>query len=353
MDTLMRAAVWTATDTLDVTDVPVPDVPEGWALVEVAATGICGTDLAIVHGAHPRARHGLVPGHEIAGRVVRAGDGGPGVGALVVAEPLISCGTCLACRSGASHVCRELGLYGIDVPGSMATYVALPPAVLHEVPAHVDPQVAALVEPLAVAVHAVRLSGLQPGDSVAVYGAGPIGVLVGLVARHAGAARVVVAEPNAWRRGVAEDLGLVAVPGTAELLAALDEPTGGEGADVTFDSAGHPAVSLDLTRVTRVLGRVVVVGVHKKPAEVDLRDVCFKEQTVVGVRVYTTDDVREAVRLVADGSLGLERFPLTTFPLSQAAEAVAAAASGDGVLKVLVVPDAPADAPAEVAEVDA
>lgn len=341
----MSAVVWTGPDAVEVREVPLPEVPDGWVLVRVAYNGICGTDLAIVHGAHPRARHGLVPGHELSGWVERAGASGPGVGELVVARPLISCGTCRACASGSPHVCRELGLYGIDTPGAMADYVALPPEVLHPVPATVDARTAALAEPLAVAVHAVALSGLVPGDTVGVLGAGPIGILTALVARHAGAARVVLAEPSAWRRSVAADLGLDVVPEGGTLTGSVRDVTGGEGADVVFDSAGHPAVAPELTTATRVLGRIVVVGVHKQPAPIDLRDVCFKEQTLLGVRVYTTEDVDRAIELLASGALGLDRFPTRAFALTDAAAAVEAAAAGTGCLKVLTTPlDGKADA---------
>jgi (R,R)-butanediol dehydrogenase / meso-butanediol dehydrogenase / diacetyl reductase len=335
----MTAAVWEGPDTVAVRELPVPEVPAGWALVEVLYDGICGTDLAIVHGAHPRAVAGLVPGHEIVGTVVRAGDGGPAAGAVVVVEPLISCGRCRACRAGATHVCRDLELYGIDAPGGLARYVALPPSVLHDLPAGVDPRVGALVEPLAVAVHAVSTARVSPGDVVAVAGGGPIGVLTALVARQAGAARVVVSEPSAWRRGVLADLGLTAVPEGRTLAEAVGEVTDGEGADITFDAAGHPAVAPELTAATRVLGSVVVVGVHKAPAPVDLRAVCFKELSVRGVRVYTRADVVRAIELVASGELGLERLPVRVFPLTEISAAVAAAAGGDGALKVLVTPD--------------
>src|SRR5665811_836311 len=188
----MKAAVWTATDQVEVTDVPLPEVPNGWALVKVAYNGICGTDLAILHGKHPRATAPLIMGHEISGWVERAGATGPDAGTLVVAEPLISCGECRSCKNGLTHVCRRLGLYGIDAPGGMAQYVALPPEVLHAVPDGVDLRMATLAEPLAVAVHALERSGMERGDVVAVYGAGPIGILTALVARHEGAAAVVI-----------------------------------------------------------------------------------------------------------------------------------------------------------------
>jgi 2-desacetyl-2-hydroxyethyl bacteriochlorophyllide A dehydrogenase len=334
----MTAAVWEAPDVVTVRDVPLPDVPAGWALVEVVFNGICGTDLAIVHGKHPRAEKGLVPGHEIVGTVVRAGSSGPVEGATVVVEPLISCGRCQACRTGATHVCRDLQLYGIDAPGGLARFVALPPDVLHEMPPGVDVRVGALVEPLAVAVHAVTTAAVGQGDVVAVAGGGPIGALTALVARHAGAAHVVVSEPSEWRRGVLADLGLTVVPAGRTLTDVVLELTEGEGADVTFDAAGHPAVAPELTSATRVLGTVVVVGVHKAPAPVDLREVCFKELVVRGVRVYTRDDVVRAIELVADEALGLERLPTRAFHLSDVAAAFAAAVDGTGALKVLVTP---------------
>lgn len=341
----MKAAVWTATDEVAVAEVAMPHVPEGWALVRVAYNGICGTDLSILHGKHPRAQAPLVMGHELSGWVERAGASGPAEGALVIAEPLISCGECKACRDGHAHVCRRLGLYGIDTAGGMAQYVALPPEVLHEVPAGVDPRTAALAEPLAVAVHAVALSGMEQGDTVAVYGAGPIGILTALVARHEGAGHVVITEPSPWRREVAEGMGFTVVPEGSTMAEALAPLTDGEGADTTFDSAAHPSVAAELTAVTRVLGRIVVVGVYKQPTPVDLRDICFKEQSVVGVRVYTSADVTRAIELIASDALGLDGFPTKAFALEDVTAAFDAATSGQDCLKVLLTPlDGAADA---------
>ncbi|WP_430867233.1 zinc-dependent alcohol dehydrogenase [Demequina aurantiaca] len=336
--TEMTAAVWTGPDAVETRRVPMPEVPEGWALVRMAYNGICGTDLAILHGKHPRAQAPLIMGHEMSGWVQTAGATGPAAGALVVVEPLLSCGDCKSCRDGNAYVCRNLGLYGIDTPGGMAEYVALPPEVLHEVPAGVDPLTASLAEPLAVAVHAVSLSGMAKGDTVAVYGAGPIGVLTALVARHEGAGTVVITEPSAWRRSVAKDLGFTVVPEGSTMAETLAPLTDGEGADTTFDTAAHPSVAAELTDVTRVLGRIVVVGVYKAPSAINLRDVCFKEQTVSGVRVYTTPDVTRAIELIASGALGLDTFPTKTFGLDQVGAAFDAATSGQDFLKVLVTP---------------
>lgn len=334
----MTAAVWTGPNTVETRQVDLPEVPEGWALIRMAYNGICGTDLAILHGQHPRAQAPLIMGHEMSGWVERAGASGPAAGALVVVEPLLSCGDCKSCRDGNAYVCRNLGLYGIDVPGGLAQYVALPPEVLHEVPATVDPRTASLVEPLAVAVHAVDLSGMDKGDTVAIYGAGPIGVLTALVARHAGAGQVVITEPSAWRRSIAEGMGFTVVAEGSTMAQTLASLTDGEGADTTFDTAAHPSVAAELTDITRVLGRIVIVGTYKEPSAINLRDVCFKEQTVSGVRVYTTANFSRAIDLIASNELGLGGFPTKAFGLDQIAAAFDAAVSGQECLKVLVTP---------------
>ncbi|GAB7191647.1 alcohol dehydrogenase catalytic domain-containing protein [Kineococcus sp. NUM-3379] len=333
----MRAAVWTGPDRVEARRVPVPQVPDGWALVRTELTGLCGSDFSILHGTHPRAAAPLVMGHETVGTVVTAAPGGPAAGTRVVVEPLITCGTCRPCTSGSSHVCRHLGLYGIDAPGSLAELVALPADRLVPVGPHVPVREAALAEPLAVAVHAVARAGLRGGERVAVFGAGPIGVLTALVARHAGA-QVLVAEPSAPRRAVATALGF-AVADPADPLASVLAATGGDGADVVFDSAAHPAVAALLPRAARVQGTVVLVGVYKRPVEVDLQAVGFAELTLVGVRVYTRADVERAVDLLESGVLGLDRVPVEVFALEDTDLAFGVAMSAGAVLKVLVSPD--------------
>lgn len=333
----MAAAVWAGPGKIETRRVPVPELPEGSALVRVEYTGLCGTDFSILQGTHPRAQAPLIMGHEITGVVEVPGAGGPPAGTRVTVEPLITCGRCRPCRDGFPHVCRNLGLYGIDAPGSLAEFVALPAGALVPVAAHVPARQAALAEPLAVAVHAVNRSGLQGGEHVAVFGAGPIGILTALVARHAGAT-VLISEPSEERAAAARSLGFETVPPGADPVHAVKTATGGDGADVVFDTAGHPAVAAVLPAAARVRGTVVLVGVHKKPAEVDLQAVTFAELTVVGVRVYTRADVEHAVGLLETDALGLGRLPVRVFALADAAAAFAMAMSAGPVLKVLVTP---------------
>jgi (R,R)-butanediol dehydrogenase / meso-butanediol dehydrogenase / diacetyl reductase len=193
-------------------------------------------------------------------------------------------------------------------------------------------------------VQAVARSGSVSGGTVAVYGAGPIGILVALVARHEGAAAVVITEPSPWRREVAARLGFTVVAPGSTMAQTLAPLTDDEGADITFDCSAHPSVAAQLAAITRVRGRIVVVGVYKAPTTVDLQAVCFKEQTVVGVRVYTTVDLARAIELIASGDLGLDRFPTKAFDLAHVAAAFDAATSGQECLKALLAPNGQGDA---------
>ncbi|MEV8084969.1 zinc-dependent alcohol dehydrogenase [Pseudarthrobacter oxydans] len=335
----MRAAILTAPNVIENQQVAVPNVPEGWALVRVEFTGLCGTDFSILHGTHPRAESPLIMGHEITGVVEVAGAHGPPVGTRVTVEPLINCGTCPPCIQGNRHVCRNLNLYGIDAPGSLAEFVALPASVLIPVKETVPAREVALAEPLAVAVHAVSRSGMTGGEDIVVFGAGPIGILTALVARHRGARRILVVEPSDERRLVAQNLGFATVPKGGDPVATILSITDGNGADIVFDSAAHPSVAAILPRTVRVLGTIVLVGVYKKPTEVDLQALTFAENTVIGVRVYTRDDVERAVELLETDALGLGRLPVEVFALEDAASAFDKAMSASGKLKVLVTPN--------------
>ncbi|TDK25352.1 alcohol dehydrogenase [Arthrobacter crusticola] len=332
----MKAAVLTAPETVAVQQVPLPEVPDGWALIRVEYTGLCGTDFSIYHGTHPRAAPPLILGHEITGTVAVAAPDGPAEGTRVVVEPLIACGTCGPCTSGNSHVCSNLNLYGIDAPGSLAEYIALPARALLPVDPKVPARQAALAEPLAVAVHAVARSGLSGGEHVAVFGAGPIGLLTALVAREAGAGEVFLIEPSEDRREAAGRFGFPVLAPGEDPAGTVRSRTGGAGADIVFDSAAHPSVAAALSGAARVQGTIVLVGVYKEPAKLDLQGITFSEQTLLGVRVYTRQDMERAVGLIEADVLQLDRLPIEVFGLGEVPEAFTKAMSAGGVLKVLV-----------------
>ncbi|MFJ7996250.1 zinc-binding dehydrogenase [Streptomyces sp. NPDC096310] len=342
----MQAIRWAGPGELAQDTVPVPEPAPGQVLVEVTRVGICGSDLAIWHGEHARARPGVIIGHEFVGVVADApGNETLPVGTRVAIRPLIAChdrGTtppCGPCASGNSHVCATLGLYGVDEPGGLAQYVRVRAGAAHPLHGDVPDDLAVLAEPLAVAVHAVARSGLSAGDTVAVFGAGPIGLLTALVARHRGARQVVLVEPNDWRGRIAEERGFTVLPAGADAPRRVREVTGGGGADIVFDSAGHAAVALQVTEAARIQGTIVVAGVHKRPPAVDLRTVNFAEQRLIGTRVYSREDFLAAIALLETDELGLAALPTTAFPLSRSEDAFHAAGRGEGSVKVLIAPN--------------
>jgi len=306
----MQALVWAGGAGVAVEERPRPDAGDGQVLVDVAYCGLCGTDLHICAGEHPRARPGIVLGHEISGRL-HTGAAGLAVGTKVVVDPLLPCGACRPCRGGRPHTCANLRLLGIDVAGGAAQQVAVPADRVVPVPGDADLRRLAFAEPLAVAVRAVRRSGLAIGEEVTVAGAGPIGLAVAACARLAGAGRVLVAEPVPGRRRLAADLGF-------EVAETLD----GTQADVVFDAAAHPAVAAGLAGAVAVGGRAVLVGVYGRPAPLDLRTLTFKEVTLLGTRVYSRDDLRVATAMVAGGRFDPDPLITRTVPLAQAPAAL-------------------------------
>lgn len=289
----MQALVLEAPERFTVAEIPEPEAAAAEVLVAPAFVGLCGTDLHIVEGLHPRATFPLVLGHEVVGILAS----GPSAGAAVVVDPTISCGTCAACRIGLAHVCEHLRLLGIDRDGGLAERMTADAARLHPVPDGLALEAAALAEPLAVAVHAVRRSGLEAGDRVVVVGGGPIGLLTALVARASGASCVLV-EPAPARQERARRLELDLVADVADVSARL-----GGKAGVAFDAAGAPPVALALPTLVRPGGVVVVVGVYSAPVPVDLQHVTFAELSLVGTRVYTPEDIDEALGLLAAGAV--------------------------------------------------
>jgi (R,R)-butanediol dehydrogenase / meso-butanediol dehydrogenase / diacetyl reductase len=333
MPETMTAFVWRGGEEVAVEEVPRPNAGEGWALVDVAYGGICGTDLHICAGEHPRAKAPLVIGHEFVG-TLRDDTDGFAAGQPVTVEPLLTCGECTPCLTGRSHVCQNLRLIGIDVPGGLAEQVAVPVERLIPLPKDMDLRQAAFVEPLAVAVHAVRRSELKLGDSVMVAGAGPIGLAVADCARIAGAGTVFVSEPSESRRRLAEELGYVALdsddPGKD-----LREQTSGDGAEIVFDTAAHPSVAANMTSWAATGGRIVFVGTYGSPAAVNLQEIVFRELETVGCRVYTRKDMESAVTLLADGRFDPEPLITSTVAMSDAPDAMQSLRSGNE-LKVLV-----------------
>jgi 2-desacetyl-2-hydroxyethyl bacteriochlorophyllide A dehydrogenase len=279
----------------------------------------------------------LIFGHEASGTVAAVGAGVPGwaVGDPLTVMPLIWDNTCAACLAGHQHICQNLVFVGIDSPGALQQRWNVPASIAVPLPADLDLRTAALVEPVAVAVHDVRRSGLQVGDHVVVLGGGPIGTLIACVARHAGA-HVVVAETDEARRDRIAGLGFeVLDPAGADLTAEVEKWTGGVGADVVFEVSGAAAAARATTALAKVRGTIVIVAIHAAVREIDLQRVFWRELRLLGARVYQRADFERAIALLSHGVIPSEELISGVVPLDQTATAMADLAAGRA-MKILV-----------------
>jgi 2-desacetyl-2-hydroxyethyl bacteriochlorophyllide A dehydrogenase len=276
-------------------------------------------------------------GHEMAGRVAATGDGVTDwrTGDPVTVMPLVWCGECAACRSGVSHICRNLSFLGIDAPGSLQPRWTVPADTLVPLPADMSLRTAALAEPTAVAVHDVRRAELSAGQRAVVVGGGPIGLLIAAVARDA-RADVLLVEPNEGRRSLAESVGLATLdPGDRPVAGHVEEWTDGAGAEVAFEVSGAVAGIQSAIDALGTRGRLVVVAIHSTPPPVDLFRLFWRELTIVGARVYERADFEEAVRLLAEHKIPVDALVTDVVPLAAAADAFATLDAG-GAMKILV-----------------
>ncbi|MCP3972062.1 MAG: alcohol dehydrogenase catalytic domain-containing protein [Rhodobacteraceae bacterium] len=311
----------------------------GEASVRIAYCGICGTDMHVYHG-NMDARVGLnrIIGHEMSGIVEALGYGVDSVmvGQKVVVRPLDHCGDCPACDAGHFHICHKLKFLGLDTDGAMQNIWTVPAHTLHVLPDDLRMDHAALIEPVAVACHDVRLSGLRAGENVVVIGGGPIGILVAMVARDAGGS-VVVSEVNPNRLAIAQKLGFDTVnPAAADLQAAINARTGNKGADVVFEVSGTQAGVDAMTAVAATRARIVMVAIHAQKPQIDLFQFFWRELRLIGARVYEPEDYEKAISIILSGGVDADTVITDVTPLAEIQKAFEELDSSPTAMKSLI-----------------
>ncbi len=336
---MLRAAYYEGQRTMRVGACNPVEPVAGEVQLQVSHCGICGTDLHLFHGEMDHRLHPpQVIGHEMSGVVAAVGEGVEGfaAGDPVTVRPLNPCGECPACRAGHSHICQRLKFIGIDAPGALQARWTVPAHTLHRLPASLPLKRAALVEPLSVACHDVRLAGVRKGEYVVIQGGGPIGILIALVVRNTGA-RAVISEVNPFRLSLARELGFEAVnPKETDLVKHVMDATRTAGADVVFEVSGSAAGAETITQLARVRGRIVVVAIFSHVPKVDLFRIFWRELSLQGTRVYEPEDFEQAIALAASGTLPLERLISEVCPLEGVQSALNRLESGGEVMKILV-----------------
>lgn len=325
---------------------PQPGLGPNDVLVAVQATSICGTDLHIYSWdpvMRKRIRPPMVFGHEFCGVVEKVGSEVEAIkpGQFVSAEMHVACGHCLQCRIGQQHICQNLKIIGIDLDGCFAQFVRIPASNVLPIDPAIPRDYAAVLDPLGNAVHTV-LAGEVAGQTVAVVGCGPIGLMAIEVARACGATAVFGIEIKPERIALARRVGADAVfnPKDVDVIAAVREATGGTGADVVLEMSGHPQAIRQAFAMLRGGGRISLLGLPTEPVKLDLvPDVIFKGATVQGIygrRMY--DTWYRMLSLLKAGRLNLEPIISARLPLDQFARAFELQKRGEAS-KILLYPN--------------
>ena len=310
----MLKQVMTQPGVIEFVEVPVPDVAPHEALVRIEKIGICGSDIHVYHGKHPFTPYPVTQGHEVSGIIEKLGNSVSGlhIGQKVTIEPQVTCGKCHPCRHGKYNLCEELKVMGFQTTGTASRYFAVDAEKITPLPASFSLEDGAMIEPLAVAVHAVRRAGDVTGKDIVVLGAGPIGNLVAQTAKSMGARRVMITDISDLRLKLAEKCGIDVCINTREkdFNEALLEVFSPDKADICYDVAGNDITMNQAIRNVRKGSTIILVAVFASMACVDLAVANDHELDINSTMMYRHEDYVEAIQLV-DANL-IQLRPLVT-----------------------------------------
>lgn len=346
----MQAAIWHGPKDLRVEEVPVPDVVSGSVLLEVKACAVCGSDLRIFGEGNPRIEPGRIIGHEIAGEVVAVGAGVEKfrIGDRIAVGADVPCGKCVHCLSGRPNCCDVNLAIGYQFDGGFAQYVRLDPIVVELGPvaklqAGTSYEAAALAEPLGCCVNGYERALMREGNSVAIFGGGPIGAMLAALGHALGASKVIMVEPSASRRTLLQQLGGATVvdPTSVDPVAAIMELTGGQGADTLFTAC--PVAQAHEQAIAAVAKRGVVNlfgGLPKTAPAIALSSnhLHYREAYITGSHGSTPEQHRYAVSLIEEGRVDARRLVGASMALGRIHDALDMARAGS-TMKVVVAPN--------------
>ncbi|CAI6086742.1 zinc-dependent alcohol dehydrogenase [Cohnella sp. JJ-181] len=322
----MRALVYQGPEKLAIEEVEVPGIQPHEIRVKVESVGICGSELEGYLGHSSVRVPPLVMGHEFCGRVDAMGDqvSGLSLADKVIVNPLIACRTCASCLRGETNICRNRRIIGIHRPGAFADYVSVPYENAIRVPQEMDASLASLAEPLAVAIHAVKL-GCRPLDDLLIYGAGPIGLLCASAALQMGAGSVVVLDLQPARLAHATRLGAVGL--SPRQIEDRRDDLFPDGIPVIIDCVGIQATREQAMNLVDPGGSVIMVGLGHGTSELPMNHLVRQEISLIGSYTYAHEDFRQAVELLRQGKVAIEGWTEGR-PLEQGPEAFEELAGG-------------------------
>ncbi len=311
------------------TEDPIPEINDDQVLLKVLYIGVCASDQQIYHGQHKSVTQDKLPrimGHEVSAEIVKVGANVTDykVGELVVVEPQVTCGECYPCQIGRFNVCEHLSVMGVHEDGFLREYAACDAKLLHHTPAGMDPELAAIVEPLSVGVGSIKRSRLFKGGNVVVVGAGTIGNCVAQAAKHLGAGKVMVTDINQEKLDYALECGMDYAVDTSKisLKDAIEQNFGVRKADVIVDCVAAPPVFQTILDASRPSSEIIITGNYKAPVTLELPRIQRREVEILGHMMYVREDFADAIRLLAEGKINTRKLISQRWTFDQYAEAL-------------------------------
>lgn len=306
----MLQAVMTAPGKIEFRDVPVPCFSDNQVLIKIMRIGVCGSDIHVYHGKHPYTSYPVVQGHEVSGEIVDIGSevSGLKVGDKVTIQPQVVCGKCYACTHGRYNICDDLKVMGFQTLGTASEYFAVDAQKVLKLPEGFDFDEGAMVEPTAVAVHALERAGDVTGKKVLVLGAGPIGNLVAQAAKGLGAEAVMITDLSEYRLGKAKECGIDFCISTVnqDIGKVLLDNFGPFKADLILECVGVNTTTSQAISNARKGSDIIVVGVFGDKANVDMGLVQDRELRLIGTLMYQEKDYIKAIELISKGKIKLK-----------------------------------------------
>ena len=306
----MLQQIMTAPGTIEFKEVPVPEIKDNEVLVRIKRIGICGSDIHVYHGKHPFTKYPITQGHEVSGQIAALGASVQGlhIGQKVTIEPQVVCGRCYPCRHGKYNLCEELKVMGFQTTGTASEFFAVSAEKITPLPDTMTYDQGAMIEPLAVTVHAARRFPDIEGSSVAILGCGPIGILLMQTCKALGARSVMITDVSEGRLALARMCGADFAVNTADVDFgdAMIEAFGPDKADVIYDCAGNDTTMGQAIKYARKGSTIILVAVYAGMANVDLAVLNDHELDLNTTMMYRHEDYVTAIKLVEEGRVRLE-----------------------------------------------
>lgn len=310
----MVQEVMTAPKQIEFRNVKIPEVGANDVLVKIMRIGVCGSDIHVYHGTHPYTKYPVTQGHEVSGRIVQLGKQVKGleIGQKVTIEPQVFCGKCYPCTHGMYNLCEELKVMGFQTTGTASEYFAVDKSKITLIPENLTYSEGAMIEPLAVTIHAAKRFANIKGANVAILGCGPIGILLAQSVKAFGAKSVMVTDISEYRLQLAKELGADHAVNTAkeDFGKALVECFGKDKADVIFECAGNDITINQAIQNARKGSEIILIAVFAKMANADLAKLNDSQLDLNTSMMYTHEDYVDGIRFVSEGTIKLK--PLIT-----------------------------------------